>query len=480
MDERKRKRLEAWRRKRQQEQAQVTVSLSLPKTKKRRKQQPTVKANPFGGADSSDDEDAPLHHDANTINDNPDPKLPDMDEIVADSNTSANKKNNSKQAPSNNKKKKRANRWDNQGTTTTVVETIAAHETENYDDDDALDQFMDKLEAGAMGEVVLKDGAITIDVGGSALRGDTTSSSKPSTQQQQQQPVYQPSDWLSDAPMTPDDHEDEEQEQEGRRALIEALKSQPTEQPGTEPPGTTDDTKKQNKPVAELKQQVQTEKSRRENRLKELEAAASAVVKAQQKTVDYGRMDDTTDDGILEEAQQLFQHAAAPDALTVLAELNKKKELKALDHSTIDYPSFTKNLYRVPRAYASMTNDEVVDRRAKLHVRVRGQGAPAPVETFADMGLSENLLQNLESRGIQKPYPVQAQCIPCILAGRDVIGIAKTGSGKTLAYTLPLLRHVSVQEHSDTPVALILAPARELAFQIHSVCKTYAKIFGLR
>jgi ATP-dependent RNA helicase DDX46/PRP5 len=102
------------------------------------------------------------------------------------------------------------------------------------------------------------------------------------------------------------------------------------------------------------------------------------------------------------------------------------------------------------------------------------------VEDFADMGLSEVLLQQLELHEIHKPYPIQAQCIPCIMAGRDVIGIAKTGSGKTLAYVLPMLRHVSVQDISDTPMALILAPARELAFQIHSVCKSYAKVLGLK
>lgn len=69
-------------------------------------------------------------------------------------------------------------------------------------------------------------------------------------------------------------------------------------------------------------------------------------------------------------------------------------------------------------------------------------------------------------------------------AGRDVIGIAKTGSGKTLAYLLPLIRHILVQPplsgNEKGPIALILAPARELAFQIHSVCKAFAKEVGLK
>ena len=65
-----------------------------------------------------------------------------------------------------------------------------------------------------------------------------------------------------------------------------------------------------------------------------------------------------------------------------------------------------------------------------------------------------------------------------------MIGIAKTGSGKTLAYLLPLLRHIlaqpALEPHESGPIGLILAPARELAFQIHSVCKSFAKQLGLK
>ena len=75
-------------------------------------------------------------------------------------------------------------------------------------------------------------------------------------------------------------------------------------------------------------------------------------------------------------------------------------------------------------------------------------------------------------------------CSFALKAGRDVIGIAKTGSGKTLAYLLPLLRHILVQpplaDYETGPIGLILAPARELAFQIHSVCKVFAKQLGLK
>jgi ATP-dependent RNA helicase DDX46/PRP5 len=65
-----------------------------------------------------------------------------------------------------------------------------------------------------------------------------------------------------------------------------------------------------------------------------------------------------------------------------------------------------------------------------------------------------------------------------------VIGIAKTGSGKTLAYLLPMLRHIGDQPplgpHESGPIGLVLAPARELAAQIHSVCKVFAKSLGIK
>ena len=75
----------------------------------------------------------------------------------------------------------------------------------------------------------------------------------------------------------------------------------------------------------------------------------------------------------------------------------------------------------------------------------------------------------LEKKGFKAPFPIQEQTIPCIMSGRDVIGIAETGSGKTLAYLLPMIRHVMDQrplKDGDGPIGLIMAPTRELAFQI--------------
>lgn len=144
-----------------------------------------------------------------------------------------------------------------------------------------------------------------------------------------------------------------------------------------------------------------------------------------------GRMFNDGEGGVMEEAERALEVlTAAPDALDVLAELNKKKELKAVDHSQIEYIPIRKNLFVLPKVLASLSSDDVTERRAALRIRVRGNGSPPPVSTFRECGLSERMMQVLEKQNISDPFPIQAQCVPIIMAGRDVIGIAKTGSGK--------------------------------------------------
>jgi ATP-dependent RNA helicase DDX46/PRP5 len=81
------------------------------------------------------------------------------------------------------------------------------------------------------------------------------------------------------------------------------------------------------------------------------------------------------------------------------------------------------------------------------------------------------------------PTSIQAQAIPAIMSGRDVIGVAKTGSGKTVAFLLPMFRHIKDQrplEQMEGPVALVMTPTRELAVQIHKDCKPFLKVMNLR
>lgn len=94
--------------------------------------------------------------------------------------------------------------------------------------------------------------------------------------------------------------------------------------------------------------------------------------------------------------------------------------------------------------------------------------------TFHQMNLPSRLLSRLEAMNFRIPTPIQAQAIPAALSHRDLIGCAQTGTGKTAAFTIPLLMHLS---ENQKKTALILAPTRELAIQIHEVLKQIGSAF---
>ena len=98
--------------------------------------------------------------------------------------------------------------------------------------------------------------------------------------------------------------------------------------------------------------------------------------------------------------------------------------------------------------------------------------------TFASLGLIEPLLRALENLGYQTPTPVQAQAIPAVLAGRDLMAAAQTGTGKTAGFAVPLLQLLTLQGPKVGPNsvrALILVPTRELAEQVHANIVQYAE-----
>ena len=115
--------------------------------------------------------------------------------------------------------------------------------------------------------------------------------------------------------------------------------------------------------------------------------------------------------------------------------------------------------------------------------------APAPCvpsATFDQLGLLPELMRAIKDAGYTTPTPIQSQAIPIILAGKDVMGGAQTGTGKTAGFTLPLLQRLARHASSSPsparhPVrALILAPTRELAMQVHESVVTYSKHIPLR
>jgi ATP-dependent RNA helicase RhlE len=103
--------------------------------------------------------------------------------------------------------------------------------------------------------------------------------------------------------------------------------------------------------------------------------------------------------------------------------------------------------------------------------------------SFDSLGLSAALLRAVEDQGYKSPTPVQAQVIPIVLEGRDVMAGAQTGTGKTAGFTLPLLEHLSrrsVPRRARVVRALILTPTRELASQVADSVKNYGKYLSFK
>jgi ATP-dependent RNA helicase RhlE len=105
---------------------------------------------------------------------------------------------------------------------------------------------------------------------------------------------------------------------------------------------------------------------------------------------------------------------------------------------------------------------------------------------FSDLGLAPELLRAIADQGYTEPTPVQVKAIPPILLGRDIMAAAQTGTGKTAGFTLPMLQRLkgyastSVSPARHPIRALILAPTRELAAQVHDSVTTYGKYIPLR
>lgn len=94
------------------------------------------------------------------------------------------------------------------------------------------------------------------------------------------------------------------------------------------------------------------------------------------------------------------------------------------------------------------------------------------VQSFTDLGLAQPILDALQEVGYETPSPIQAETIPHLLEGKDVIGQAQTGTGKTAAFSLPLLSRIDLKRAE--PQLLILAPTRELAIQVAEACQKYS------
>jgi superfamily II DNA/RNA helicase len=146
--------------------------------------------------------------------------------------------------------------------------------------------------------------------------------------------------------------------------------------------------------------------------------------------------------------------------------LSDKPETAAEQSATADY--------QPDDAVLDTTQDE-----ASLDTRVE-EDAAAEADGFAPLGLSEPILRALHDKGYLRPTPIQAQAIPTVLMGRDVLGCAQTGTGKTAGFTLPMLDILSgSRARARMPRSLILEPTRELALQVAENFVAYGKYLKL-
>uniref|UniRef100_S4RU57 Probable ATP-dependent RNA helicase DDX46 n=1 Tax=Petromyzon marinus TaxID=7757 RepID=S4RU57_PETMA len=188
-----------------------------------------------------------------------------------------------------------------------------------------------------------------------------------------------------------------------------------------------------------------------------------------------------------QDAMEYSSEEEDSDLATALTGYNQNKQRKmveVVDHSKIAYEPFRRNFYVEVPELAKMTAEEVSAYRLEMEgVMVKGKGCPKPIKTWVQCGISMKILNTLKKQNYEKPTPIQAQAIPAIMSGRDLIGIAKTGSGKTIGFLLPMFRHVMDQrplEEGEGPIGVIMTPTRELALQIAKECRKFTKQLALR
>jgi len=104
--------------------------------------------------------------------------------------------------------------------------------------------------------------------------------------------------------------------------------------------------------------------------------------------------------------------------------------------------------------------------------------------TFQELNIIEPILKALDTKEYSIPTPIQYESIPVLLQGKDILGSAQTGTGKTAAFAIPVLQNIHLEKQSKpskrTIKALVLAPTRELALQIHDNFKEYGKNLDIR
>eukprot|EP00126_Sphaerothecum_destruens_P009424 Sdes_comp20504_c1_seq1m14987 len=158
-------------------------------------------------------------------------------------------------------------------------------------------------------------------------------------------------------------------------------------------------------------------------------------------------------------------------------------ELAPPDWSNVELMAFEKNFYVENPNVTAMSDAEVLEFRRKHSMTITGKDIPRPVRTFEEAGFPDYVMAEVLAEGFSAPTPIQCQGWPMAMSGRDMIGIAETGSGKTLSYILPAIVHINAQpvlRRNDGPIVLVLAPTRELAYQIKEEASKFGQSSRIR
>eukprot|EP00835_Amoeboradix_gromovi_P001402 NODE_63_length_25098_cov_0.440498.p6 type:complete len:422 gc:universal NODE_63_length_25098_cov_0.440498:18904-17639(-) len=148
-----------------------------------------------------------------------------------------------------------------------------------------------------------------------------------------------------------------------------------------------------------------------------------------------------------------------------------------MEISYTDLVPFKKDFYLEVDAVKNRPDSEVEEYRNQFEISIFGKDIPKPVQNFQECNFPSTITKTWQRAGFDTPTAVQAQGWPMALSGRDMVAVAETGSGKTLSFLLPAFVHIKAQPRirdGDGPIALVLAPTRELAKQIEAECRKFA------
>ncbi|KAI4306291.1 hypothetical protein L6164_029579 [Bauhinia variegata] len=179
-----------------------------------------------------------------------------------------------------------------------------------------------------------------------------------------------------------------------------------------------------------------------------------------------------------------FRNSSPASSLSTFSNASRRSSGDFPSSKTVSVPDPIFPQWQPSERVSRMKPEQIEEIRLRLNLDVTvaldslPAPAPAPIESFTDMCLHASIMKDIAYHEYTRPTSIQAQAMPIALSGRDLLGCAETGSGKTAAFTIPMIQHCLAQppiRRGDGPLALVLAPTRELAQQIEKEVKAFSR-----